>query len=89
MPREYVYGAHWPDTDPKEWGENTPFQMCASIGWSREDAGGGVQLATVRNGAEHSFDSEDGLYMDLDRRGINELIRLLRKARDQAFGRDE
>lgn len=31
----------------------------------------------------------DGFYIDLDRRGMNELIRNLRRARDQAFGRDE
>jgi hypothetical protein len=30
-----------------------------------------------------------GWFCDLDRRGINELIRHLRRARDQAFGRDE
>lgn len=31
----------------------------------------------------------DGFWVDLDRRGINQLIRNLRRARDQAFGRDE
>lgn len=30
-----------------------------------------------------------GFYTTMDRRGINELIRVLRRARDQAFGRDE
>jgi hypothetical protein len=30
-----------------------------------------------------------GYHADLDRARINELIRTLRKARDQAFGRDE
>lgn len=30
-----------------------------------------------------------GLYATLDREGINQLIRVLRRARDQAFGRDE
>lgn len=30
-----------------------------------------------------------GLYVTLDRKGINKLIRDLRRARDQAFGRDE
>jgi hypothetical protein len=30
-----------------------------------------------------------GLWADLDRRGCNELIRVLRRARDSAFGRDE
>lgn len=32
---------------------------------------------------------EYGFYVDLDRRGLNDLIRKLRRARDQAFGRDE
>lgn len=31
----------------------------------------------------------DGWFCDLDRTGINHLIRILRKARDQAFGVDE
>jgi hypothetical protein len=31
----------------------------------------------------------DGFYVNLDRRGLNDLIRHLRRARDHAFGRDE
>ena len=31
----------------------------------------------------------EGMFVDLDRRGINDLIRNLRRARDQAFGKDE
>lgn len=31
----------------------------------------------------------DGFYVTMDRDGINKLIRNLRRARDQAFGRDE
>jgi elongation factor P hydroxylase len=31
----------------------------------------------------------DGFYVSMDRNGINKLIRNLRRARDQAFGRDE
>lgn len=30
-----------------------------------------------------------GFYVGLDRKGVNALIRHLRRARDQAFGRDE
>lgn len=33
--------------------------------------------------------AQQGWYVGLDRRGINDLIRVLRRARDQAFGRDE
>jgi hypothetical protein len=31
----------------------------------------------------------DGFYVTLERSGINDLIRVLRRARDQAYGRDE
>lgn len=31
----------------------------------------------------------EGMYVQLNRRSINDLIRHLRRARDQAFGRDE
>jgi hypothetical protein len=55
----------------------------------------------IHNLAQHVPDSEtpgsryegpiawNGLHCQLDRRAINDLIRSLRKARDQAFGRDE
>lgn len=36
-----------------------------------------------------AFTLFDGWHVDLDRRQVNELIRVLRRARDQAFGRDE
>ena len=36
-----------------------------------------------------SFTRFDGWHVDLDRDQVNTLIRVLRRARDQAFGRDE
>jgi hypothetical protein len=36
-----------------------------------------------------SFKLFDGWHVDLDRDRVNALIRVLRRARDQAFGRDE
>lgn len=89
MPREYVYGPACYAEDQGQFGENTQHQVAASVGWSRQQSGGHVQLATIRNGKEGSFAPEDGLYMDMDRAAISRLIRLLRRARDQAFGRDE
>jgi hypothetical protein len=86
MPREYVYGPAWIAAEQNVTGENTDYQLCASVGWSKN---GFVQLATIRNGKEDSYDPQDGLYMDLDRKTINDLIRLLRKARNGAFGKDE
>lgn len=56
-----------------------------------------LKYATA-DGFEHVAEGDDalhrkvwaeGFYVDLDRAGINRLIRNLRRARDQAFGRDE
>jgi hypothetical protein len=67
----------------------------AEVGWSA----GHVQLATCSDdpdalralGAAAAPDNVDwrGIFLRLDRDGINELIRNLRKARDSAYGRDE
>lgn len=66
----------------------------AIVGWSRE--GQHVQLVTKCESAiggrmteEEGVHYTDGFYVDLNRQGINDLIRHLRRARDQAFGRDE
>ena len=64
------------------------------IGWNRET--GTVQLVTKalndlggRLSDDEGIHYTDGMYAHLDRRGINDLIRHLRRARDAAFGRDE
>ena len=54
----------------------------AQVGWSREAEY--VQLVTNDGGDENA-----GQFVTLDRDGCNKLIRTLRRARDQAFGRDE
>lgn len=46
---------------------------------------GDIFLETLRQ----QWGSIDGMYISLDRSGINRLIKLLRRARDGAFGRDE
>jgi len=38
---------------------------------------------------EDGWEFDGGWYATINRRQINELIRALRRARDQAFGRDE
>jgi hypothetical protein len=66
-----------------------------SVGWMKNN--GLVQMATDREQPKQVwvFESEQereqgGTWVDFpDRAAINDLIRLLRKARDQAFGRDE
>jgi hypothetical protein len=83
MPRESVYG-----TDP----DNT----AVKVGW---DQNGNVQVG-VSSAGEFTFTQPlpatvsvngpyDGLWVTLNRHGINCLIRHLRRARDAAFGSDE
>lgn len=56
------------------------------IGWSREQEYDGVYVTSV-------VELEDGPpivnAIPLDRSGLNRMIRTLRKARDQVYGRDE
>lgn len=90
MPKEYVDDA-WSfgemtdgNGDPVE----APPLFRVKVGWNRET--GDVQIATVNESEDvDPFSVEAGLHVNLDRRGCNELIRHLRHARDQAFGRDE
>lgn len=63
------------------------------VGWHN----GGAQVATTRltNPTNVTVDGpnepewKSDTYVDLDRQGINNLIRALREARDKAYGRDE
>lgn len=79
MPKEKVFDIH----------NDAEF---VAVGWSRD---GYVQIATVNPLGEISMqgnridDIDPGWFIDMDRRSINDLIRLLRNARDAAFGRDE
>jgi hypothetical protein len=76
------------------WGRDTHVQV--GIGWIDPDAekskGGplgwsGDYLLSGETDEQMRFWSSQ--WCDLDRHTINELIRFLRRARDQAFGRDE
>jgi hypothetical protein len=70
------------------------------VGWSDN----AVQIAAINSNVQatitqvHDEDGNpravdgtetiDGWWIDLDRAGINDLIKLLRKARDRAYGAD-
>jgi hypothetical protein len=92
MPKEKVYGLPSPSHDE---GPATPENTgVAEVRWHRESEL--VQLVTRADGYEVLLGNESaevavkhGYYVALDRRGINDLIRKLRRARDNAFGRDE
>lgn len=72
---------------PRETIRSVDEEFLLKVGW---DHLGSVQVGiaapgTLKLGDQH-FDS---LWSTLDRQGCNDLIRLLRRARDAAFGRDE
>lgn len=54
--------------------------------WFGDD--GLVDPTRIEPGSMH-ISMLHGWWCDLDRRGINDLIRLLRRARDHAYGKDE
>lgn len=53
------------------------------------ETSGPMSIGTVSIDEPYEYLVTDGFYVDLDRQGINRLIKHLRRARDQAFGRDE
>jgi hypothetical protein len=75
------------------------------VGWQRDagvqvgviNNASGVATVTCSIGGETTsvrdvpvpLPDSNGWFADLDRKGLNDLIRLLRRARDAAFGRDE
>lgn len=81
MPKEIIYGRyHGTDEDPEPE---------VRLGWSKE--AGHVELATINVDGQvlHPTPEGNGWFVALDRYGINRLIKCLRQARDDAFGRDE
>lgn len=93
MPKEYVESMFKSESalttidhgDGNYTAVPSPPAYRAAVCWGTNEY---VQIATVDPGVALGT-VESGLYVDLDRRGINDLIRLLRKARDKAYGRDE
>lgn len=91
MPKELVYGPN-PTEDVIEH---------VAVGWARDGgvqlgftAGPSVRITTMEtdnvivDGRVVTDVEHDSLWLDLDRQGINHLIRSLRKARDAAYGAD-
>jgi hypothetical protein len=75
MPTERIYTGDGPD-NPRH----------VHVSWGRDRME--VQLGTVKD--EPALEDASGQFVHLvDRHRINQLIRVLRRARDQAFGRDE
>lgn len=86
MPKELIRGQYLV-SEPLTSDDPTPYlESGIELRWGRE--GSYVQVATGSIAAT-GFNNESAQYVDLSRQGINSLIRNLRKARDQAYGRDE
>ncbi len=83
MPKHYIYPA--PNTD------GSTSDRRVELNWQRD---GGVQIATTVWPGAPGTDPDttvdwDGQFVELSRTHVNHLIKQLRIARDQAFGRDE
>lgn len=98
MPREHVRSRDAGMIEgigPEDPIDNTTYEnerAIAEVRWNKE--AGHVQVVTRKKGYEVCPFGEEasyayGMYITLERQEINDLIRILRKARDQAFGRDE
>jgi len=79
MPKEVI-------TSAIQFEDVVPFQI--EVRWNKNGYEPTIQVATTDPSAD-MFSLESGLFVDLDRDKINQLIRNLRKARDQSFGSDE
>lgn len=81
MPKEIIYSRYLGnDEAPEPW---------VKIGWSKEAEH--VELATL-NADDYPlepFPEANGWFVQMDRPGINRLIKALRQARDDAYGKDE
>lgn len=76
MPKEIVL-------DP-EFNTDEARGLRAEVRWSRD---GYVQLCTIADSPPP--EGLEGWFVTLDRKGCNDLVRFVRRARDQAFGKDE
>lgn len=91
MPKERIQSTTAGEFDiVVAWGRDTHVQVATTAndadsrlrGWTESVDG-------VEAPAGSSFTMFDGWHVDLTRQQVNDLIRVLRKARDQAYGRDE
>lgn len=82
MPKEVIH-----DPTPVIGEQSTPFAV--EVQWGRDSD---VRIGSVNlenSDGEKRFTSEYGWFATLRRQDVNVLIRVLRKARDQAYGVDE
>lgn len=74
MPKEVIKGTSTPFNVEVRWGPDTGIHVGVE-GEEESVTVGGYQCR--------------GVWTDIDRKGCNDLIRTLRRARDSAYGKDE
>lgn len=81
MPKEVIH-------DDTVYSDGNSSPLAVEVSWGQNTY---VQIASVNlpKKAEDPYGPESGFYTDLDRGMINKLIKVLRRARDQAYGADE
>lgn len=95
MPKHYLYPTPNPDGTNSDrrlelhW-QRDLFVSLASTRWAGEgEPDTALEFLTAETSADSPEQAWPGETITLDRQQINHLIRQLRSARDQAFGRDE
>lgn len=98
MPKEYIhnryYGQHGEqietDADGREVCKRVVIDDSAvKVGWSKEAEHVEIAVVFERDSQHPGHDPEaKSWHAQMDRAGLNRLIRTLRKARDAAFGAD-
>lgn len=82
MPKESIHNKDGKTTI--QWGKDS----YVSIGVEKPDSSN-ITIANSSDGLKIQEAEMRSLWTDLDRKGINDLIRILRRARNQAYGVDE
>jgi hypothetical protein len=95
MPKHYLYPVPNPDGSDTEtrlelhWQRERGVQVAATA-WKGETGSPDTLIEYLPANADGEiFRAWDGPFLDLDRGQINHLIKQLRAARDQAYGKDE
>jgi hypothetical protein len=81
MPKEVIH-------DDTVYSDGNSSPLALEVLWGRNSY---VQVASINLPLKETnpHDPVSGFYVDLDRPMINKAIRVLRRARDQAYGADE
>jgi hypothetical protein len=81
MPKEVI-------RDATVYADGSQTPLAVEVAWGANTY---VQIASINlvEKAKDPYAPESGFYADLDRPMINKLIKVLRRARDQAYGADE